>query len=349
MKMPVLDTGPIDNRGSPRTSRLAIRLSNSGRLPATVGVEVYHVNPAGDGFTNETIYLVRLVSLNPFGQPGSGFTVDNVFADLDVFGVRVITSGQGGNDAAVTVSEMAADGQVLKEHVLTGELARIRELLFVYATHEFDDAVTVINTGTGSIVANISLPTGSRPRGIAITPDGTRAYVANLGTDTVTVIDTAANTILTTIPLPPDSGPIAIAITPDGSRAYAVNSDAESVSVINTSMNSVIADIPLPDGPLFGGLAVTPDGSRVYVTDASEPYSVVVINALTNTILTTIPLIHGVFPTSVAIAPDGSRAYVSTLGSSSVEVIDIHSNTVIASLPLAGGSFWLAVTPILLF
>lgn len=36
---------------------------------------------------------------------------------------------------------------------------------------------------------------------MAITPDGTRAYVANRRYDTVSVIDTASNAVLTTIPV----------------------------------------------------------------------------------------------------------------------------------------------------
>jgi hyaluronoglucosaminidase len=47
---------------------------------------------------------------------------------------------------------------------------------------------------------------------MAITPDGTTAYVANTNYGTVTPIDTATNTAGT--PIPVGSGPWAIAITP---------------------------------------------------------------------------------------------------------------------------------------
>ena len=65
-------------------------------------------------------------------------TLDNVFADLDVFGVRVLTSGLGANDIAFTVLEKGTDGQIFKEHVLEGELSRIQKLLFAYVTNVFD-------------------------------------------------------------------------------------------------------------------------------------------------------------------------------------------------------------------
>lgn len=126
--MAVWDTGPIDNRDNPRTTQLAIRLLNTGRMPAIAGIEVYHVNPTGNGFTSETIYVVDLVSLNPFDTPGSGFTLDNVFANLDVFGVRVISSGLGGNDIAVTVLEKGVTGEIIDKHILEGEFTQIEEL-----------------------------------------------------------------------------------------------------------------------------------------------------------------------------------------------------------------------------
>jgi YVTN family beta-propeller protein len=47
---------------------------------------------------------------------------------------------------------------------------------------------------------------------VAITPDGTRAYVANRFSNTVSVIDTATNTVLSTIPVGPL--PLWVAITP---------------------------------------------------------------------------------------------------------------------------------------
>lgn len=48
--MPVYDTGPIDNRSTPRTTQLTIRVFNTGRLSALVGIETYFIQPPGDGW-----------------------------------------------------------------------------------------------------------------------------------------------------------------------------------------------------------------------------------------------------------------------------------------------------------
>ncbi|WP_423743104.1 YncE family protein, partial [Bacillus cereus] len=79
----------------------------------------------------------------------------------------------------------------------------------------------------------------SYPRGIAITPDGTRAYVTNGSADTISVIDTSINAVIGS-PIPVGDAPRGIAITPNGTRAYVVNQFDNTISVINMFTNTVI-------------------------------------------------------------------------------------------------------------
>ena len=64
----------------------------------------------------------------------------------------------------------------------------------------------MIDTGTNTVVATVTVENnpsgvdtpnnaavGNNPRGIAVTPDGKRAYAANSRLNTVSVIDTATN------------------------------------------------------------------------------------------------------------------------------------------------------------
>jgi YVTN family beta-propeller protein len=72
-------------------------------------------------------------------------------------------------------------------------------------TNADDNTVSVIETASNTVVATI--PVGQVPTGVAITPDGTRAYVTNFcgrvtcadSDFTVSVIDTARNTVVSTI------------------------------------------------------------------------------------------------------------------------------------------------------
>src|ERR1700751_3399313 len=124
--------------------------------------------------------------------------------------------------------------------------------------------VSVIDTATNTVVETI--PSGQFPTGIAITSDGTRAYVVNQlvtnqGTNTVSVVDIMTNSIVATISV--GLGPSQIAITPDGTRAYVPNQQDFIISVIDTATNTVVTTIPLSGG---AGIAITPGGAPAYVT-----------------------------------------------------------------------------------
>ena len=108
----------------------------------------------------------------------------------------------------------------------------------------------MINTATNTVTATITV--GATPAGVAVSPDGTRAYVTNYGSDTVSVIDTATNTVTATITV--GSRPEGVAVSPDGTRAYVTNANSDTVSVIDTATNTVTATITVGSQP--AGVAV---------------------------------------------------------------------------------------------
>jgi YVTN family beta-propeller protein len=131
-----------------------------------------------------------------------------------------------------------------------------------YVANANDGTVSVINTATNTVVATIPVPNGAAA--VAVTPDGTRAYVVGAGD--VSVIDTASNTVVGS-PIPVGtfvSGLlVGIGITPNGSSVYVTNSDSGTVSVIATASNTVVATNPAGTNP--SGIAITPDGTHAYV------------------------------------------------------------------------------------
>jgi len=117
-------------------------------------------------------------------------------------------------------------------------------------------SVSVINVAGNAVVATI--PVGSRPKGVAFSPSGALAYVANGYTNDVSVIDTTTRLVVATI-----TGLVAdgttdrwLAITPDGSRLYVTNLFSGKVSVIDTSTRSVIATLSV--GSIVSGIAASP-------------------------------------------------------------------------------------------
>lgn len=174
------------------------------------------------------------------------------------------------------------------------------------------------------------------PSAVAITPDGTAAYVPNENSYDVTPINIAYNTA--GVPISVGSGADGIAITPDGTTAYVTNFDDSTVSIIDLTYNTPIATIALgrkSQNPI--GIAITPDGKKAYVANANSN-NVTPIDLATNK--PGKPITVGSVPNCIAITPDGKTAYVTNGGSNSVTPINISVNP-----PVAGAQINLVTDP----
>ena len=124
------------------------------------------------------------------------------------------------------------------------------------ASHSTGDTYvfsTISNSMTGTI------PTGQgSPLSIAISPNGTRVYTANIDFDAfVQVIDTATNTIIGKIPAA--GPPPFVGVTPDSTRLY-INA-LGTTTVVDTSNNSIVTTILTGNslaGIAFGTLPPVP-------------------------------------------------------------------------------------------
>ena len=217
----------------------------------------------------------------------------------------------------------------------------------LYVTNISHDTVSVIDTLSNTVIDTITV--GQAPWGIAFTPDGKRAYVANTS-GTISVIDTGTNTVVDTITDTDD--PFGVAITPDGTRAY-VSNGRSTVSVVDTSTNTIITNIPVfnrfgfPAGNL-PAIVITPDGTRAYVVGASTAQTYVIdtmFNSVIKTIATDLGSSFVGSPLSIAISPDGTRVYTAFPGPPGAVVVDTFTNTVITSISASGPPPFVGVTP----
>jgi YVTN family beta-propeller protein len=191
-------------------------------------------------------------------------------------------------------------------------------------------SVEVIDTATASLKAIITF--GFPLSGIAISPDGSRGYVAQANGGHIWTIDTATNTFSATIALTSSSlGDVSL--SPDGKILYVVgetngrNSNSDYVEVIDTQTNTATTSISLAARSLgaIGRLALTPDGSCAYVAGDSGTLSV--IDTTKNAVATSMMLANAnLF--GVAITPDGTRAYVAA-DNNKIYVLDTATNRVL--------------------
>ena len=98
------------------------------------------------------------------------------------------------------------------------------------------DKVFPITTSSNVGGALMSVnPVSSAPNALAISPDGTTAYVVSSSSGTVTPIAIATDTVGT--PFSVGTGASGIAITPNGHTAYVINSTADTVTPVTLGSN----------------------------------------------------------------------------------------------------------------
>ena len=187
--------------------------------------------------------------------------------------------------------------------------------------------------GSGA-VARISLPdetvaavyeTGQRvSHQVVPLPDGSKAYVANIGSGSVSVVDVATGSVKTVECQPGTEG---IDVSNDGSEVWATNREAGTISIIDTNRDAVIDTITSGDFPIR--VKFTPDGRFALVSNARDG-EVAVFDAATREIVRTIPT--GDMPVGLLILPDGSKAYAANTASDRVSVIDLSEWSVIGTI-----------------
>lgn len=123
--------------------------------------------------------------------------------------------------------------------------------------------VSAINTATKKVTEISLSPKTGEPRGIAISPDGTEAYVVGLGTGPISVIDTGTNKVTGEIEVAGE--PQEVAFAANGRTVYVTEAETPQVQTINVETGKVSGSpIALP-GEFPTGIALTPDQSPVAV------------------------------------------------------------------------------------
>ncbi len=145
---------------------------------------------------------------------------------------------------------------------------------FVFVAHQVPDfnalamygALAIIDPKTHVTRSDVRL--GNRPytfpRGVAVQPNGRRAYVTKQSGD-VSVVDTTLGAEITSIPVSQPLDGVAykpldgIAFNPSGTRAYVVDITNGAVAVIDTATLTVVSTIPVGDAPSAFGQFVGPE------------------------------------------------------------------------------------------
>jgi YVTN family beta-propeller protein len=191
-------------------------------------------------------------------------TPTNTQAYVGNFYGTAITVIDAENDSSITVPQNLGPDAVAitpkgdKAFVTNyGHQSAVGNIVYVIETANPGGTPFPISVGSGLFVG---------PTLVAITPDGSKAYVVdyndgspNVGT--LITIDTMSNVVVG-LPIPLGIGPNAIAITPDGSQVYVANFGGDftpenTVSIVYTANNTLGSPVIVGDAPTM--IAITPD------------------------------------------------------------------------------------------
>jgi YVTN family beta-propeller protein len=202
----------------------------------------------------------------------------------------------------------------------------------VYASDEEGGAVVAIDPASATVLARI--PVGKRPRGMKVSPDGARLYVALSGSprsgpevketelppadrsaDGIGVVDLARRTLVATLPSGPD--PETLDVSPDGKTLFVSNEETAQLSAIDLSSGKVRGVVTVGHEP--EGVTVRPDGKVVFVTSEADS-EVTAVDTTTLAVLAHVPA--GPRPRSLVVTKDGLTAFVADEFGKRVTVVD---------------------------
>ena len=196
---------------------------------------------------------------------------------------------------------------------------------------------------------------------VAVSPDGRRAYTANMGSGTVSVIDLERGALVRHLSLGvvvegddaagyPDMStatgvlPEGIAVSPDGRLLWVGDNRHARVFAFDTANLGAGAVADIATGAVPIRVLTSPDGRWVVTSNAGNG-TLTIIDAAQRTEARTIT-VSGEQPAqqvTILFSPDGRRIYAAETGRNLVAEVDLASGRILRRLPAGANGDGLAI------
>jgi YVTN family beta-propeller protein len=202
-----------------------------------------------------------------------------------------------------------------------------------------------LQAGGGGTTSPTSVPSGTAPSaegaalGMAVSPDGRRAYVTHRNSNLVSVVDLRTKAVIRKVAV--GSLPVGLAVGGHDGSIYAVNSGSGTLTRIDEKSLTVVGR-QIRVGKQPQSIVVRPGKDVAYVTNLGDD-TVSVVDLEAGNVIKTIAV--GDRPLKLAIDGTGRRLYVANQGSATVTVISTLTNrTIGAPIPVRRNPHDIAVS-----
>jgi len=214
----------------------------------------------------------------------------------------------------------------------------------LYVSDETGGNVVIVDPVAGAVIERI--PVGKRPRGLKLSKDGTKLYVALSGSpiappgvdesklppadrkaDGIGVVDLTTRKLEKMLPSGQD--PEAFDLSPDGGTIFLSNEETAEMTALDLATGSIRSKVKVGEEP--EGVTVKPGGEVVYVTSegdnavfAVDPVKMQVIGKMA----------MSARPRSIVFTKDGATAFVTNENLPVITVVDGVKHAVITTIKL---------------
>jgi DNA-binding beta-propeller fold protein YncE len=181
------------------------------------------------------------------------------------------------------------------------------------------------------------IKTDPKPHGLAVSPDGSRVYLASDRTGNFQMVDVRRGAVVAQIAIGKD--PNQMALTKDGRFAYVPLRGEDQIAVVQLDPLQLVKKIPSPKGP--HDAYTSADGSRIYV-GAQFGNAIVVLDPSRHELLHTIPTTDGVRPLEPSL--DGRTIYAASVNDL-IRIVRLSDMTEVAQIRVGHFPHWFALRP----
>ncbi|MBX7257753.1 MAG: bifunctional YncE family protein/alkaline phosphatase family protein, partial [Candidatus Hydrogenedentes bacterium] len=323
----------------------------------------------------------KVTSIPEEGADGKG-VLDATFMGLAVDSDKNVVYVAGGGDWSVMAFDLATRSRLFRidcahtvgeetfQYGYVGDLRLSPDKSTIYAVDQSNFRLLIVDIATQKVVRSVAV--GRYPFGVTLSPDGKRAYVANVGMFEYAYIRDKAGR-QAALHFPPYGVPSEEAeegyeredlVVPGlgdpndirGMSVWTIDvSKPGKERVVGKTKTGHLVGEQLEDFPAVGGSSpnsLVATDTHVYVSNGSND-SITVIKAKSGKRERDIEMVlapeakklRGMIPFGVALSPDSQRLYVCEAGINAIGVIRLSDRKVLGHIPTAWFPSKIAVSP----